>query len=314
MLCGVAGFEQQDAHVRVGAEPVREHAAGRAGADDYVVVALRLQFTWCTKDWVALPRSRCGMNETVVDGCRLSYRRSGSGEAVLFLHGEDGVWGWEPWMERLAERFDLIVPDHPGFGASDWPDWLDTVHDVAYFYLDVLEALDLRGVHLIGHSLGGWIACELAVRCRHALRSLTLVGSGGIRLTGVPKFDRFMVPPAEITRQELRRCEHRGAALAKSAMPAGASATCATNSPSPGCSGSRVTICTSEVAASREVPTQLIWGADDRIVPPAYAAEFARLIPDARVVTIPGCGHFPQLERPDAFLAALDGFLAGVPA
>ena len=255
------------------------------------------------------------MNETVVDGCRLSYRRSGSGEAVLFLHGEDGVWGWEPWMERLAERFDLIVPDHPGFGASDWPDWLDTVHDVAYFYLDVLEALDLRGVHLIGHSLGGWIACELAVRCRHALRSLTLVGSGGIRLTGVPKFDRFMVPPAEITRRNFADASIAERLLAEERD-----------------AGGRERDLRNQFAVARlqwqprhdlhlpkwlhrvKLPTQLIWGADDRIVPPAYAAEFARLIPDARVVTIPGCGHFPQLERPDAFLAALDGFLAGVPA
>jgi hypothetical protein len=91
----------------------------------------------------------------VVDGCTLSYLRAGAGTPVLFLHGEDGVWEWEPWMARLAERYDVIVPDHPAFGFSDWPDWLDDVHDLAYFYLDALEALGLRGVHLVGHSLRG---------------------------------------------------------------------------------------------------------------------------------------------------------------
>ena len=255
------------------------------------------------------------MSDVVVDGCRLSYRRRGSGEPVLFLHGEDGVWGWEPWMEQLAERCDLIVPDHPGFGFSDWPDWLDNVHDVAYFYLDALEALNLRGVHLVGHSLGGWIACELAVRCPHALRSLTLVGSGGLRLPGVPKFDRFIVPPAEVTRRSFVDPTIAERLLAEERDP-----------------DARERDLRNQFAVARlqwqprhdlhlpkwlhrvKVPTQLVWGADDRIVPSIYADEFARLIPGARVVKIPESGHFPQIEQPGALLAALDAFLAGVAA
>ena len=81
------------------------------------------------------------------------YRHS-----LLFLHGARGASMWLPFMEKLAERFDVIVPEHPGFGASDTPDWLDTVGDLAYFYLDLMERFGLQGVHLIGTSLGGWIA------------------------------------------------------------------------------------------------------------------------------------------------------------
>jgi pimeloyl-ACP methyl ester carboxylesterase len=248
--------------------------------------------------------------QIVVDGCTLSYLRAGAGPPLLFLHGEDGVWEWEPWMARFAERYDVIVPDHPAFGFSDWPDWLDDVHDLAYFYLDALAALGLQGVHLVGHSLGGWIACELAVRDRHPLRSLTLVASGGIRLTGVPKLDRFIIPPEAVTRAGF-------ADPALGERVAGAERDAA----------ARERELRNQFAVARlqwqprhdlrlpkwmhriAVPTQLVWGADDRIVPPAYAAEFARLIPGARVAIVPGSGHFPQLEQPDAFLRAVGAFL-----
>ena len=83
---------------------------------------------------------------------------------LLFLHGGGGAGIWLPCMARLAKKFDVIAPEHPGFGASDTPPWLDTIGDLANFYLDFLEQLDLRGVHLVGSSLGGWIAAELAVR------------------------------------------------------------------------------------------------------------------------------------------------------
>ena len=80
----------------------------------------------------------------------------------------------------------MIVPEHPGFDDSDTPDWLDTIHDLAYFYLDFLAQLDLDRVHLAGVSLGGWIAAEMAVRDTSRLASLTLVGAAGIHVPGVP--------------------------------------------------------------------------------------------------------------------------------
>ena len=96
--------------------------------------------------------------------CRIRLMRGGTGAPLLFLHGGGGAGIWLPSMAALAKKFDVIAPEHPGFGASDTPPWLDNVADLAYFYLDFLEQLDLRGVHLVGSSLGGWIAAELAVR------------------------------------------------------------------------------------------------------------------------------------------------------
>jgi pimeloyl-ACP methyl ester carboxylesterase len=250
-----------------------------------------------------------------VDGCGLSFLRSGNGPAVVFLHGEDGVWTWDPWMARLAERYDVIVPDHPAFGFSDWPEWLDDVHDVAYFYLDVLEALGLRDVHLIGHSLGGWIACELAVRDRARLRSLTLVAPGGLRLAGVPKLDRFIIPPEAVvqagfadpalaraeldlprTPEELDRDLRNRFAVARLQWQP------------------RHDLNLPKWMHRIALPTQIVWGDGDRIVPPAYADEFARLIPGARVATIPDCGHFPQIEQTDAFLRTVTTFIEGLTA
>src|SRR5439155_9691274 len=97
-----------------------------------------------------------------------------------------------PCMAKLAQRFDVIAPEHPGFGASDTPPWLDTTGDLANFYLDFLDQLDLRGVHLVGSSLGGWVAAELAVRNSTRLASLTLIGSAGIHVDDVAQVDTFL--------------------------------------------------------------------------------------------------------------------------
>ena len=99
---------------------------------------------------------------------------------VVFLHGAGGHTGWMAFLDELAERFAVFAPEHPGFGQSDDPPWLDDVADLAYFHLDLLKALDLDRVHLIGTSLGGWIAAEMAVRSTARLASLTLVGAVGI--------------------------------------------------------------------------------------------------------------------------------------
>src|SRR5947208_5623626 len=110
-----------------------------------------------------------------VRGCNITLVRGGAGHPLLLLHGAGGAGAWLPCMADLAARHHVIVPEHPGFGASDTPDWLDTVPDLASFYLDLLDQLDLTGVDLVGFSLGGWIAAELAVRNTRRLASLTLL-------------------------------------------------------------------------------------------------------------------------------------------
>src|SRR5215470_19383378 len=127
-----------------------------------------------------------------VEGCNIGLMRGGAGQPLVVLHGASGAGTWLPFMHSLADNYDVIVPEHPGFGASDTPDWLDNIHDLAYFYLDILDQLDLDPVHLVGVSLGGWIAAELAVRSTQRLSSLTLVDAAGIHVPGVEQIDTFL--------------------------------------------------------------------------------------------------------------------------
>ncbi|HXP94237.1 MAG TPA: alpha/beta hydrolase [Candidatus Binatia bacterium] len=258
-----------------------------------------------------------GVVETVerktlkLDGCTVSYLRGGSGTPLLFLHGANNVPGWLPFLARLAERHDVIVPDHPGFGASEIPSWLDNIHDLAYFYLDFIEELGLKEIHLIGGSLGGWLACEIAIRQTAPLRTLTLVGAAGIRLAGVRKRDIFLMSPEALTRALFFDQKLADEMLAQPVTEATTEAQLKNRY-----SVARVAwqprLFDPHLAKwlhRIDVPTLLVWGDSDRLVPPAYAAEFARLIPDTRTAIIAQCGHLPQVEKPDEFLAAVTRFI-----
>src|SRR6202008_3136169 len=116
---------------------------------------------------------------------------------LLFLHGASGMPAILPCLQKLAERFDVVVPEHPGYGQSDEPEWLQNNHDMAYFYLDFLEKLDLKDVLLVGNSMGGWIALEIAVRSTARIRSMVGVSPAGVRAPGVLPAAPFPIPPEE---------------------------------------------------------------------------------------------------------------------
>ena len=127
-------------------------------------------------------------------------RRAGSGDPLLFLHGANGLPIWLPVFEQLSKHFEVIVPEHPGFGASDNPSWMRNIGDLAMFYLDFIDGLGHRPVHLVGQSLGGWAAAELAVRNCTRLKTLTLLAPAGLRIKGMPAGDNFIWDPEEAIR------------------------------------------------------------------------------------------------------------------
>ena len=135
-----------------------------------------------------------------IRGCRTHLRRAGKGEPLLFLHGASGAPAIMPFMEKLAQRFDVLVTEHPGYGQSEEPEWLENIHDVAYFYLDFLKQLDLKNVTLVGSSMGGWMAMEIAVRDTRRLKSLVLVSPAGVAVPGVQPADIFLLPPEDMVR------------------------------------------------------------------------------------------------------------------
>jgi pimeloyl-ACP methyl ester carboxylesterase len=249
-----------------------------------------------------------------VAGCRIRLMRGGTGAPLLLLHGGGGAGIWLPCMARLAKKFDVIAPEHPGFGASDTPEWLDTIADLANYYLEFLDELDLRGVHLVGSSLGGWIAAELAVRNSSRLASLTLIGAAGIHVDGVEQFDTFLSSDEQRIRAMFHDQDLAEAVVASSERPELEDAalknrtTTARLAWQPRNNDPQLRKWLHRI----KVPTLLVWGADDRLFPRAYADAYQQLIPGAKLAIFPQCGHLPHVENGDAFAAELESFIAGM--
>ena len=239
--------------------------------------------------------------------------RAGAGEPLLFLHGAAGVPAWGALFERLAQRFDLWVPEHPGFGLSDNPPWMRSIADLAMYYLDFIDTMHVSRVHLVGHSLGGWTAAELAVRNATKLASLSLVAPAGLRIKGAPSGDLFIWSP-----EELARNSYHDPALAERDLA---------QTPTEEEADLRLT--NSFMAAKlgweprwhnpalerwlhRVTPrTLIVWGREDKIFPVDYAKAWRERIPDARVEIIAECGHRPHIEKPQALAEKILAFTQG---
>ena len=251
--------------------------------------------------------------ETTVEigGCRVLLRRGGAGAPVLYLHGASGLPGWLPFLDALSESYDVIAPDHPSFGRSEVPDWLEDMNDMAYFYLDFLDAMALDGVHLVGQSLGGWMALEMAVRSTRRLASLTLVGSAGIRIEGAPAADIFNMDAQELTRT-LFVDEALVAEMASYRPTAEEDEIRVRNMAATARLGRQPRLFNPGLRNwlhRIDVPTHIVWGAQDRIFAPQYAEEFRTLIAGSSVTMIENCGHLPHLERTGTFVEAVAGFI-----
>jgi pimeloyl-ACP methyl ester carboxylesterase len=253
--------------------------------------------------------------ETVtVRGCTISMLRGGAGDPLLYLHGAGGAGMVFPFMTELAARYDVMVPEHPGFGASDEPDWLDNIHDVAYFYLDFLEAMELDGVHLVGMSLGGWIALEIAVRSTVRIKTLTLAGPAGIHVPGLATGDIFAWSPAETFRQGFHDQTIAEQAIARLPENVEADDTYLKNRSTVARLAWEPRLYDPHLAKwlhRIDVPTKIVWAEDDRILPVGYADELARMIPGSQVTVIPQCGHLLHIEKPAEFVAAIDDLAKG---
>ena len=242
-------------------------------------------------------------------GVKLNLRRGGSGTPLLYLHGPQGFWGSAPALERLAERFSVLAPDHPGFGGSDAPDWLDDVEDLSFFYLDLLAAIG--PAHVVGHSLGGWIALELAVRSTRHVLSLTLAATAGIRVPGVPRADMFIC-----THEELARLLHAGDGWRAWAEALAAEPDLLDKNRFAAaklCWQPRLFDPRLEKWLHRiDKPTRLLWGDADKVIPPAYGERLAALIPGASLARAADAGHMLQAEAPHWFASEVERFLGEV--
>jgi len=240
-----------------------------------------------------------------VDGCRIHLRRGGSGRPLLFLHGASGAPVILPFMEKLAERFDVLVPEHPGYGQSDEPAWLENIHDVAYFYLDFLKQLDLRNVTLVGNSMGGWMAMEIAVRDISRLKSVVLVSPAGISAPGVQPADIFLMPDEQLVRNLFHDQKLAEARLAVPVTPEAVDIalknkhTTARLAWEPRLHDPHLPKWLHRI----DVPVKIVWGREDRILPVKFSEELKRLMPKAQVFILEDVGHLPHAEKADEFVA-----------
>jgi pimeloyl-ACP methyl ester carboxylesterase len=238
-----------------------------------------------------------------VDGCKVNLRRGGNGEPLVFLHGASGAPAIMPFMEKLAARFDVLVPEHPGYGLSDEPGWLDNIHDVAYFYLDFLRALELTNVTLVGSSMGGWIAMEMAVRDTSRIKSLVLASPAGVAVPGVQPADIFLLSPEELVRSLFFDQRLAEARLAEPVTPESIDIalknrhTTARLAWEPRLHDP----CLPKWLHRIGVPVKIVWGREDRILPAKIADELKRLMPRAELHLLDNVGHLPHAEKPDLF-------------
>lgn len=251
--------------------------------------------------------------DSEIRGNAIRIFEAGDGDPLVYLHGASGVPPWGPAFERLATDFRIILPEHPGFGTSPAPDWMRTPADVALHTLDLLDEFGLEEVALVGHSLGGWIAAEMACRTTARIGRLAVISAPGIRIKGTPVADNFMWSPEEAVRnvvhdqalaeQMLARTvseEEQDLRLNNAFMTARLGWEPRWHNPALERWLHRI-----------DVPTLVLWGAEDRFIPPAYAHRWAEHIPDARVEMIENCAHLPAIEKPAETAAALGNFLKG---
>jgi pimeloyl-ACP methyl ester carboxylesterase len=250
-------------------------------------------------------------------GTRCRVLEGGSGAPIVFLHGAGGLLADNPFLDRLAQRHQVFAPEWPGYGESTGDELLEDMLDFALHGWDLVDALGLRRPHVIGHSMGGMIAAEMACLAPRDLDKLVLVGAAGLWLDDRPIPDIFAMLPHEIA-EALFVDPARGAAL----LTGGADLAdiealkdfYLVTQRRLAMAGKILFPIPNRRLSKRlyrlTAETLVLWGAADRLIAPAYAAQWKALIPGARVVTIDGAGHMLPWEQPEAFVDAVVTFLA----
>jgi pimeloyl-ACP methyl ester carboxylesterase len=241
----------------------------------------------------------------------ISLSEAGSGPPVVILHGGGGPVTIAPISAHLAQTRRAITPTHPGWNGAVRPGWLTRIEELATVYVNLLDALDLDDVLVVGSSIGGWIAAEMALVDRQKrIRRLVLVDSVGVDVPGQPirdffaldargvaeysfhDGDRFYVDPSTLPPEQL---ELRKANMSTMRLLAGDPYM---HDPS-----------LLQRLAGLSIPTFVLWGDSDRIVTPDYGRAMAAAIPGARFEIVDNAGHLPQIEQPESTFRAIDRFL-----
>jgi pimeloyl-ACP methyl ester carboxylesterase len=246
-----------------------------------------------------------------MSGLDLELFEAGQGAPLLWLHGGQGFNPNQEFIGLFAAQRRLIVPSHPGFGRSELPDWIDSVDDIAHIHLELLDRLGIDKIDVVGCSLGGWIAAEMATMTPRAFRRLVLVGAMGIKPERGEIADQALVsyldyvqagfaersafervygaqPPTPMLEQWDLNREMTFRIAWKPYMY---------NPTLPHLLGGVAT------------PALIVWGRDDRIVPLECGERYAKSLPHARLAIVEGAGHFVDMEQPDELAQLVTRFV-----
>jgi pimeloyl-ACP methyl ester carboxylesterase len=238
----------------------------------------------------------------------------GGGEPLLFLHGTFGLQA-DRFLDRLGERHRVVAPRHPGYGNSTGSEQLLDIHDLIYYYLDFLDAEGLRGLPLVGHSLGAMFAAELAAVQPERFTKLVLMDAFGLWNAEYPVADFFAMMPRELA-EALYHDPESPTAQAASKPPEENEAFIAfmlERAKSLATAAKYLWPIPNRGLSKRlhriAAPTLLIWGESDKLVPPRYGKDFQAGIAGARLELIKDAGHLPQVEQPEQTAETVLSFL-----
>jgi pimeloyl-ACP methyl ester carboxylesterase len=245
--------------------------------------------------------------ELHLGGVPLTIDQRGSGQPVLLLHGGGGPQSVAAFAQLLADSRParVITPVHPGFGGTPRPDSLATIGGLADLYARLLAELDLRDVIVVGNSVGGWIAAELALRAAGRIGALALVDAAGIDVPGHPVADIFPLTPAELA--QLSFFDPQAFRIDPASMTADQQRVQAANRAALAVyGGESMTDPGLRARLARLTgPVLVVWGEADQIVDLDYGRAYAAAIPGAQFLVLPQAGHLPQLETPAALAQAV---------
>jgi pimeloyl-ACP methyl ester carboxylesterase len=245
-------------------------------------------------------------DKKMVHGVMSRLLRGGEGDTVVFLHGAGGLPRWLEYFDKVACCNEVLVPEHPGFGKSERPEWIASVADLARYYQAFIA--NLGKIHLIGSSLGGWLASELAVLAPEAIRSLTLIGPVGMR--ALSDGSGLGAPSTRAERLQRLYFDPSFVELILAQDPLDIDEIESRNWTTAGLLGGQGFYDSGLEKRLEKIscPTQVFWGEEDCIVPVAQAEVWRNAIVGAKMHVFPRCGHLPHVERSDDVAALTEAF------
>ena len=240
----------------------------------------------------------------------------GQGAPLLVLHGAGGNRGWTRAIATIAERYTVWAPTHPGFGASGDAEWMEGIDDLARFYLWFIDTARFGRPHLLGHSIGGWTAAEMAAMSPGAIDRLVLVAPVGLKPEVGEILDIFYYTPPqlrELTVHDPKTIPEWDELFGKPPTPAEQESALRNREMTarltwkPYMHNLRLPHFLPRVSN----PTLIVWGREDRIVPVVCGEQYRRALPHATLAVLERCGHLPPIEQPDVFARLVIEFLGG---